>query len=88
MLGVGPRLLVLSHVGISTVIIGKQAAFFTAFIKWRIQCALSPVSVTAIVRRGSSNPYPHTKLPRGTAVLGTGAATGHEKDLQSGVKLG
>lgn len=46
----------------------------------------SPVSITTIVRRESVSPRPHTELPSGTAVMGAGAATGHEKELQGGGK--
>lgn len=45
-----------------------------------------PVSIPAVLRRESSSPHPHTKLPRVPAVTGAGAAPGHEKELQSGVK--
>lgn len=46
----------------------------------------SPLSITAIVRRESSGPPPHTKLPRVTAVVSAGAVTGHKKELQGGAK--
>lgn len=45
-----------------------------------------PLNITAIVRRESSGPHPHSKLPRVTAVMGAGAVTGHKKELQGGAK--